>query len=113
MPTAMGSRMKLADALLEPDAYAENAVAVRLIETHVSHLFFTGDYVYKVKKPVDYGFLDFTSLDKRYYYCMKEVELNSRMSPDVYIGVVPICDDNGHIKVEGQGEVVEYAVKMR
>lgn len=107
------SRTRLVDALLNRDAYANEVGEVRLIETHVSHLFFIGEYVYKVKKPVNYGFLDFTSLEKRRHYCVREVELNSRISPDVYAGVVPICDDNGHIRVEGEGEVVEYAVKMR
>jgi hypothetical protein len=84
-----------------------------MLETHVSYLFFTGKTVYKMKKPVDYGFLDFTTLEKRHFYCLQEVALNSRLSPQVYWGVVPICEQDGSFKVEGSGKTVEYAVKMR
>lgn len=103
----------LVEALLRPEAYPEHPAEVTLLETHVSHLFFVGDVVYKVKKPVDYGFLDFTSLGKRRFYCDREVALNSRMSPDVYMGVVPIRQDGDDIRVEGPGRTIEYAVKMR
>jgi aminoglycoside phosphotransferase family enzyme/predicted kinase len=103
----------LAQALMRPDAYPDEVAQVRIEETHVSFLFFTGQRVYKVKKPVDYGFLDFTTLEKRRFYCHQEVALNSRLSPDVYLGVVPICEHEGRYRVEGPGDVVEYAVKMR
>lgn len=98
---------------MRPDAYPEEVDRIRRVETHVSHLFFTGDHVYKVKKPVDYGFLDFTSLEKRRYYCDREVTLNSRISPDVYLGVVEIRVHEGRYRVQGPGETIEYAVKMR
>ena len=75
-----------------PDPYPERVRHIRMLETHVSYLFFTGKTVYKVKKPVDYGFLDFTTLEKRHFYCLQEVALNSRISPQVYLGVVPICE---------------------
>jgi aminoglycoside phosphotransferase family enzyme len=66
-----------------------------------------------VKKPVDFGFLDFSDLEKRRFYCHQEVELNRRLAADVYLGVVEISEDDGSISLEGRGEVIEYAVKMR
>ena len=104
MPALIVNHGMLVDALLRPKAYPEEPAEVTLLETHVSHLFFVDDVVYKVKKPVDYGFLDFTSLGKRRFYCDREVELNGRMSPDVYIGVVPIRQDGDDIRVEGPGK---------
>jgi aminoglycoside phosphotransferase family enzyme/predicted kinase len=98
---------------MSPEAYPERVKGVRMLETHVSYLFFTGKSVYKVKKPVDYGFLDFTTLEKRHHYCLQEVALNSRISPQVYLGVVPICEQDGSFEIEGSGKAVEYAVKMR
>jgi aminoglycoside phosphotransferase family enzyme len=98
---------------MKPQAYPEGASAVELVETHASYLFLTDRYVYKVKKPVDYGFLDFTSLEKRRYYCNREVELNRRISPDVYLGVVEIRRHPAGYSFAGPGRPVEYAVKMR
>ena len=86
---------------------------VELVETHVSYLFLTGSYVYKVKKPVGYGFLDFTSLEQRRHFCHQEVLLNRRLSPEVYLGVVEVRRDGDSYAVEGPGETVEYAVQMR
>jgi aminoglycoside phosphotransferase family enzyme len=86
---------------------------VELAQTQMSFIFLTGDLVYKIKKPVNLGYLDYTTLEKRQFFCKQEVELNQRLSPDVYLGVVPITTKDGEIKVGGQGEVVEYAVKMR
>ena len=79
----------------------------------MSFVFLTDDYVYKVKKPVNLGYLDYTTLDKRHFYCQREVELNRRLCPAAYLGVVPIRLDKGNISIDGQGEVIEYAVKMR
>lgn len=106
-------RPPLVRALLRPEAYPHPARAIGLAETHVSYLFFTDSTVYKVKKAVNYGFLDFTTLESRRFYCHEEVRLNSRISPDVYLGVVPICQQGDEYRVEGPGETVEYAVKMR
>jgi uncharacterized protein len=102
----------LVESLLRPDAYPDQVSHVELVETYISYLFLTGRYVYKVKKPVDYGFLDFTTLEKRHYYCLQEVELNHRLSPEVYLGVVEIRKRNGQYAIEGPGQTVEYAVKM-
>ena len=103
----------LVEALLDPDAYRHGDSPVELIETHVSYVFFVGDYVYKVKKPVNYGFLDFTSLEKRRRFCEQEVRLNRRLSPEVYLGVEEIREEDGRYSLEGPGRTVEYAVKMR
>jgi aminoglycoside phosphotransferase family enzyme len=66
-----------------------------------------------VKKPVNLGYLDYTTLDKRRFYCRREVELNQRLCPEAYLGVVPIIEQGGHFSLAGQGKAVEYAVKMR
>jgi aminoglycoside phosphotransferase family enzyme/predicted kinase len=105
----------LVQSLLQPGAYpaGERPARVALVETHISWLFFTGRFVYKVKKPVDYGFLDFTTLEKRRFFCLQELRLNQRLSPDVYLGVVEISGEAGRCAVGGPGPAVEYAVKMR
>ncbi len=102
----------LLQALSSPKAYPHNPQEVELVQTQISAVFLAGDYVYKVKKPVDFGFLDFTTLDKRRFYCQQEVTLNRRLCPDAYLGVVAITQDGDTISVEGNGIEVEYAVKM-
>lgn len=82
-------------------------------ETHISWVFLTGDAVYKVKKPVELGFLDFSTLTAREEACRAEVELNRRLAPDVYHGVVPITREGKTHRVGGDGEVVDWAVHMR
>jgi len=101
------------DELLRPGAYPLEPKEVERLETHCSWLFFAGERVYKVKKPVDLGFLDFTSLEKRKHYCEEEVRLNRRLAPEVYLGVVPITRANGSLRVGGEGEPLEWAVEMR
>src|SRR5512134_704291 len=103
----------LLQSLLRPEAYADNPRTVDLRQTHISYLFLTDSYVYKIKKPVDFGFLDFTSLEKRHFYCHEEVRLNRRLSPDIYLGVDELrLDRAGSFSLNGEGETVEYAVKM-
>jgi hypothetical protein len=106
---------ELVKALLEPKAYPEAPQRIELVQTQMSFVFLTDEdeYVYKVKKPVNLGFLDYTTLEKRRFYCQKEVELNRRLCPEVYLGVVPITRDRNNIFAEGRGEIIEYAVKMR
>jgi len=104
---------EVVQALLVPQAYPDASAGVEMMQTQMSFVFLTGDYVYKVKKPVNLGYLDYTTLEKRHFYCQREVELNQRLCPDAYLGVVAITRDKGGISVEGQGEVIEYAVKMR
>jgi aminoglycoside phosphotransferase family enzyme len=103
----------LQKALLDPQIYPDLPNEVEFIETHISLVFLTREYVYKVKKPVDFGFLDFTSLDKRKYFCEQEVKLNRRLSPDIYLGVVEITFDRDQISFNGKGQVEEYAVQMK
>jgi hypothetical protein len=103
----------LQKALLDPKIYPDHPRVVKCIETHISLLFLTGNHVYKVKKPVDFGFLDFTSLEKRKIFCEEEVRLNRRLSPDIYLGVVRITREGSRILLDGEGEWVECAVKMK
>lgn len=103
----------LQKALLNPEIYPDRPPVIKFIETHISLLFLTGNHVYKVKKPVDFGFLDFTSLEKRKFFCEQEVKLNRRLSPAIYLGVVKITKEGNGILLEGRGDLVEYAVKMK
>lgn len=103
----------LKKALLNPSLYPDNPEDIRLTETHISLVFLTGDFVYKVKKPVNFGFLDFTSLEKRKYYCEQEVILNRRLAPTLYLGVVTIMEEDNKISLEGRGNPIDYAVKMK
>lgn len=103
---------ELVQALLEPRAYLEKPQRIELEQTQMSFVFIGDDYVYKVKKPVNLGYLDYTTLEKRHFYCQREVELNRRLCPDVYLCVVPITRGKGGIVIGGQGKAIEYAVKM-
>ena len=104
---------KLLKSLLKPAAYPEPTASVRLIETHVSFIFITDAFVYKVKKPVDFGFLNFTTLDRRRFYCEEEVRLNRRLCPDIYLGVVELRAAPGGAAFGGSGALLDYAVKMK
>jgi hypothetical protein len=101
------------ESLLDPAAYDEATSTVQLRQTHVSFLFFTDSHVYKIKKEVDFGFLNFMSLDRRRFYCEEEVRLNRRLCPDLYLGVVEVRESAGKLSFSGPGRVVEYAVKMK
>lgn len=103
----------LVQALLSPRAYPETPVQIKLVQTQMSFVFLTDNFVYKVKKPVNLGYLDYTTLEKRHFYCQREVELNRRLCPDAYLGVVPINQDKENIVIGSQGKTIEYAVKMR
>jgi aminoglycoside phosphotransferase family enzyme len=104
---------ELVQALLEPAAYPVPPQQIEMAQTQMSFIFFAGDYVYKVKKPVNLGYLDYTTLEKRQLFCRKEVELNQRLCPDAYLGTVAITENKGDIRIEGGGNIIEYAVKMR
>ncbi|MDH4134693.1 MAG: phosphotransferase, partial [Gammaproteobacteria bacterium] len=105
-------------ALKRPEAYAPPAAAIEHIETHISHVFLAGDFAYKLKKPVDFGFLDFSTLDKRRAACAEELRLNRRLAPDFYLDVVPVCRGPGGFRFstggcrDGESEI-EVAVRMR
>ncbi len=102
---------RLAD-LLRPDAFDHPARDLRLIETHISWIILAGNYAYKLHKPVNFGFLDFSSPELRRADCEAEVRLNSRLSPELYIGVVDVVERNGRLYVGGPGVPVEAAVQM-
>ncbi len=109
----MSGLPELIKDLLLPDAYPHKPRDIKLVQTHISYVFLVEDLVYKIKKPVDFGFLDFTSLEKRHYFCKREVELNRRLCGDVYVGVVPVVKEGKRYVFEGKGEPLEWAVKMR
>lgn len=101
------------DDLKDPQAFPEKTSRINLLQTHISYVFVGDEFVYKIKKPVNFGFLDFSTLTLREKYCHREVELNSRFSKDVYLGVYPVTFDGENHRIDGKGETVEYAVKMR
>jgi len=108
------SHPDLVASMTRPSFYHHRPDTVDLIQTHISFIFIAGDLVYKVKKPVDFGFLDFTTLEKRKYYCEQEVLLNRRFAPDVYVGVSEITENGeGILLPDGEGSVIEYAVTMK
>ncbi len=104
---------ELIQALLDPKAYPTPPQKIELAQTQMSFVLQADAYVYKIKKPVNLGYLDYSTLDKRLFYCRKEIELNRRLSPDVYLSVVPVVKKSGDIFIEIEGEIIEYAVKMR
>ena len=84
---------QLVESMVRPEFYPHRPDYVELIQTHISYIFIAGDYVYKVKKAFDFGFLDFTTLDKRKFYCHEELRLNRRLAPKIYLDVVEISED--------------------
>jgi aminoglycoside phosphotransferase family enzyme len=101
------------EALLEPEAYPHRPRKIELVQTQMSFVFLAGEYVYKIKKPVDLGYLDYTTLEKRHFFCQEELKLNRRLCERAYLAVVPVIEEEGGFRVEGQGKAIEYAVKMR
>jgi aminoglycoside phosphotransferase family enzyme len=91
---------QLVEGLSKAAAYPDEVDTVEVHHTHISVVFLAGSYAYKVKKPVDLGFLDFSSLEKRRHYCQEEVRLNRRLAPAVYLGVVPVARTPTEVKVE-------------
>ncbi len=100
-------------ALATPAAYSHAVTAVELIETHISWVILTGSFAYKIKRPVQYPFVDFRSLAQREYFCREELRLNRRFAPDVYLDVCTVVRRGATVTMGGEGEIVEYAVRMR
>ncbi|TNF92412.1 MAG: aminoglycoside phosphotransferase [Gammaproteobacteria bacterium] len=98
--------------LLTPDCYKHPVDKPQLIETHISWVILTGTYAYKIKKPVNFGFLDFSTLEKRHFFCQEELRLNRRLAPDMYLAVVPIVGSADKPEMDGKGNAFEYAVRM-
>ncbi len=101
------------EGLLDPGAYPHSVDEITHIQTHISSILLTGERAYKIKKPVDFGFLNFSTLELRERNCRREVELNSRLAPDVYLGVEPVRFDGERLFIGGEGEIVDWAVAMR
>ncbi len=107
------TRAELVDALCSPAALGHPIEMPRVVETHISYVLLTGSYAYKLKKAVDLGFLDFSTLALRKHFCEEELRLNRRLAPELYLEVVPICGSEQAPVVGGPGPAIEYAVKMR
>ncbi len=104
---------RLVAALRDPASYPEHpGDGIEVHETHISWVFLTEHFAYKVKKPIRTDYLDYSSLEKRAHYCREELRLNRRYAPGLYLDVVPIVAREGTVQVGGQGSAIEYAVKM-
>lgn len=103
----------LVRALLDPAAYDHPVEAVQLLETHISWVFLTGSYAYKVKKPVQFGFVDFSTPELRRHCCLEELRLNSRLAPDLYLGLAVVHGPAAQARLHGDGPAIETAVRMR
>lgn len=103
---------QLIEGLRQPKAFLEAVTEVEVLQTHISVVFLAGSLAFKIKKPVNLGFLDFTTLDRRRHYCEEEVRLNRRLAPSVYLGVVPVTEAEDGLRFDGMGQIIEWAVKM-
>ena len=99
--------------LKNPECYPHPVDQVRLVETHISWVLLTGFYAYKIKKPVKFSFVDFSTLEKRRWFCEEEVRLNRRLAPEVYIGIVPLTGSPLVPRIDGLGSPFEFGVKMK
>ncbi|NTW09868.1 MAG: hypothetical protein HGA26_00760, partial [Chlorobiaceae bacterium] len=105
----------LLQALSRPEAYPHPTGRIEVVETHISRIFLTRNWAYKLKKAVNLGFLDFSTLAKRKRCCHEELRLNRRLCPDIYHSVVPVMLSDGDYLVDAEtnrGKIVDYAVKM-
>jgi hypothetical protein len=110
---ALARHQELIAALLRPAAYAHPVERVEQIETHISTVLLAGEFAYKIKKPVNLGFVDFSTLAQRRFCCYEEVRLNRRTAPTLYLDVVPITGSGAQPRMGGEGEALDYAVRMR
>jgi aminoglycoside phosphotransferase family enzyme/predicted kinase len=100
-------------ALQNPDLFPHPVEQFQVIETHISWVLLTGPFAYKIKKPVNFGFLDFTTLADRAHFCAEELRLNQRLTEGLYLQVLPITGSSEAPQLDGQGPVIEYALQMR
>lgn len=103
----------LINALQDPALYGHPVEGFQVLETHISQVLLTGDYAYKIKKPMDFGFLDFSTLDRRRHFCEEELRLNRRLAEPLYLDVLPITGTPEEPAVGGPGEPFEYVLRMR
>jgi aminoglycoside phosphotransferase family enzyme/gluconate kinase len=99
-------------SLLQPDRYDHAVENIQLIETHISWVILTGHFAYKIKKTINLGFLDFSTLEKRHFYCKEELRLNAKLAPTIYLEVVPISRVSGNFSFSNSSEIIDYAIKM-
>jgi hypothetical protein len=104
---------QLIASLCDPRVHGPRCQRTRLLETHISWVILTGEFAYKIKKPVDFGFLDFSTLAQRRFFCHEELRLNQRLAAPLYLSVVPITGTAEQPQLGGAGPVLEYAVKLR
>jgi hypothetical protein len=105
---------RLVDALRSPEAYVHTTIApIEVIETHISWVLLTGPFAYKIKKPLDLGFVDYSTLPRREFFCREELRLNRRLAPEIYLQIVPITAFPNDPMMDGKGQAIEFAVKMR
>ncbi|MFN5978113.1 MAG: adenylyl-sulfate kinase, partial [Pseudanabaena sp.] len=103
------------EQMLSPEFYDHPVTKpIQLLQTHISFILLTGSYAYKVKKPMNFGFLDFSTLEKRKYFCEEELRLNRRLAPELYLSVLSIVETDGKYRFDqtGTGLPVEYAILM-
>jgi aminoglycoside phosphotransferase family enzyme/predicted kinase len=100
------------ELLSQPSAFPFDVTHVEVFQTHISAVFVAGDRAYKIKKPVNFGFVDYSTLPRRKQFCEAEHALNSRLAPNVYLGVVPVVRSGDGLSFGGDGEVVDWAVEM-
>jgi uncharacterized protein len=98
--------------LLTPAAYPHPVESIELVQTHVSWVLLTGRFAYKIKRPVQYPFVDLRSAERRAFLCREELRLNRRFAPDLYLGVCGVTSENGAARIGGGGEAIEHAVRM-
>ncbi|MBM3226871.1 MAG: aminoglycoside phosphotransferase [Candidatus Tectomicrobia bacterium] len=104
---------QLIRALTERAVYGHPTTTVTVLQTHISWVILTGPYAYKIKKPVNFGFVDFSTLAKRQHFCQEELRLNRRLAPQLYVAVVPISGTPEHPRLHDASAPIEYAVQMR
>ena len=107
------SQAEIFKAMSTPDFYPHAVGAIEQRDTIISKVFLTGEFAYKIKKPVNLEYLDFTTLAKRKHFCEQELILNRRLAPEVYLAVVAITLQKGRYQLAGEGTPLEYAVKMQ
>lgn len=100
-------------ALLRADCFPHAVASLELLETHISWVILTGEFAYKIKKPINLGFLDYSTLDKRRFACEEELRLNRRLAPEIYLELASVRGTPEAPHLEGEGEIIDYAVKMR
>jgi aminoglycoside phosphotransferase family enzyme/predicted kinase len=99
--------------MVNPRLYGRGVKKVRMLQTHTSWVFLTGGHAYKVKKPVNFGFLDYTDLSAREFFCREEFRLNQRLSPDIYLRVRPITETRGRLRLDGRGRAIDWCLEMK